>query len=312
MIDVEHLTKRYGPRSAVEDISFRVEQGEVVGFLGPNGAGKSTTLRMLTGFLAPTSGRVRIDGIDMFEDPIAAKARIGYMPEAAPLYLEMRVSEYLSYRAELKGVPSARVASRIEACVAEADVKAVADRIIGQLSKGTRQRVALADALIADPPVLVLDEPTAGLDPNQIRHVRDLIKSYAGRKTILLSTHILPEVEASCSRVVIVHRGRVLREGKPSEIRMQRGVGRAVLVRARASRDELVSAFEGLEVEVTTERDGLVEAHVRGDGEDLAEKVFAKAVSGKLVLSELRPIEGASLEDVFSDLTTEDAPKETP
>lgn len=219
VIVVEHLTKRFGARLAVDDLSFRVDVGEVVGFLGPNGAGKSTTLRMLTGYLAPSEGSIRVANVDALATPVAARRHVGYMPEACPLYPEMRVGEYLRYRAELKGVSRRALKGRVGAALEQAMVRDAEDRIIGQLSKGYRQRVGLADALVADPPLLVLDEPTAGLDPNQIRQVRELIAELSRQKTVLLSTHILPEVEAVCDRVLIIHRGKLIREGTPAVLR---------------------------------------------------------------------------------------------
>lgn len=206
MIEVDALSKRYGSRLAVNDVSFRVERGEIVGFLGPNGAGKTTTLRMLTGYLAPTGGKIQIDGIDAVSDSIRARARLGYMPEGVPLYREMRVYEYLHHRASLKRVPEVRAAvARALELAGVADAK---NRIIGQLSKGYRQRVSLAEALIADPPLLVLDEPTSGLDPNQVRQFRELVRGFGGTKTVFLSTHILSEVQAVCDRVIIIREGR--------------------------------------------------------------------------------------------------------
>jgi ABC-2 type transport system ATP-binding protein len=311
VIEVEHLSKSYGTHRAVDDLSFSVDKGEVVGFLGPNGAGKSTTLRMLTGFLPPTAGRIRIDGLDMLSAPVEAKKRIGYMPEACPLYGEMRVDEYLRYRAELKGVPSRSIAGRVGAALEMASVKEVAGRIIGQLSKGTRQRVGLADALVADPPLLVLDEPTAGLDPNQIRSVRDVIKSLAGQKTVLLSTHILPEVEASCGRVVIIHRGKLVREGAPDQIRSM-GPGSSVMLVSKSDETALLAALraiEGvLEVVVRDRVDGTLRCEVRAGNDDgagdLSERVFSAIAKAGLTLRELRETKGASLEDVFSALTT--------
>jgi ABC-2 type transport system ATP-binding protein len=219
VIEVQHLTKRYGDRTAVNDLSFSVARGEVVGFLGPNGAGKSTTLRMLTGFLEPSAGEVRIAGFDARTQPLQVKRSIGYMPEAVPLYLEMRVVEYLRYRAELKGVARKEIARNVDRALELASVADVKTRIIGQLSKGYRQRVGIADALVSDPPLLILDEPTAGLDPNQIRQVRDLIRGLSSEKTVLLSTHILPEVEAICGRVIILDKGRLVSTGRPEELR---------------------------------------------------------------------------------------------
>ncbi len=316
MIVVEHLTKRYGPRPAVQDVSFSVNKGEIVGFLGPNGAGKSTTLRMLTGFLAPTMGAIRIDGIDALDRPIEAKKRIGYMPEAAPLYPEMRVREYLRYRAELKGVARRLIGESVERALQQASVMEAGDRIIGQLSKGTRQRVGLADALVADPPILVLDEPTAGLDPNQIRQVRSLVRSLAGQKTVLVSTHILPEVEATCDRVVIIHRGRVVREGTTNELR--RALGDTILVvDGRAKEGDALGRFrdvlediEGAELlSIEAMGDTLVRARLRASDspEDMtAERVFAAVAKADLVLRALHPESGGSLEEVFSRLTMDE------
>ena len=206
MIEVEALSRRYGSRLAVNDVSFRVERGEIVGFLGPNGAGKTTTLRMLTGYLAPTSGSIWIDGVDAVGDSIRARHRLGYLPEGVPLYREMRVHEYLRHRAALKGVPD--ITRAVERSLELAGVTDARQRIVGQLSKGYRQRVGLAEALVADPPILILDEPTSGLDPNQVRQFRELVQSFRANKTVLLSTHILSEVEAVCDRLIVIHRGR--------------------------------------------------------------------------------------------------------
>lgn len=199
----------------MNEVSFRVEPGEIVGFLGPNGAGKTTTLRMLTGYLAPTSGEVRIDGIDAVRDSIEARARLGYMPEGVPLYREMRVYEYLRHRAALKSVDD--VADALDRSLELAGVADARTRIIGQLSKGYRQRVGLAEALIADPKILILDEPTSGLDPNQVRQFRELVRSFAGDKTVLLSTHILSEVEAVCDRVIIIREGEKVADLVPGD-----------------------------------------------------------------------------------------------
>jgi ABC-2 type transport system ATP-binding protein len=199
----------------VNDVSFRVERGEIVGFLGPNGAGKTTTLRMLTGYLAPTSGQVHIDGIDALRSSIEARARLGYMPEGVPLYREMRVYEYLRHRAALKGVDG--IAEAVDRSLERAGVSDARRRIIGQLSKGYRQRVGLAESLLADPPILILDEPTSGLDPNQVRQFRDLVRSFARKKTVLLSTHILSEVEAVCDRVIIIREGEKVADLAPRD-----------------------------------------------------------------------------------------------
>ena len=215
MIEVKGLSRLYGSRLAVNDVSFRVEPGEIVGFLGPNGAGKSTTLRMLTGYLAPSSGEIRIDGIDAVRSSIQARQRMGYMPEGVPLYSEMRVQEYLRHRGRMKSVP--KLTAAVDHCLERAGVADARSRIIGQLSKGYRQRVGLAEALIADPPILILDEPTSGLDPNQVRQFRELVRSFGGKKTVLLSTHILSEVEAVCDRVIIIREGQKVADLVPGD-----------------------------------------------------------------------------------------------
>src|SRR5215212_8179545 len=209
MIKVENLTKRYAGQTAIDNLTFEVGRGEIMGFLGPNGAGKSTTMRILSSFMPPTSGRASIAGFDIFEQSLQARAHLGYMPENVPLYNDMRVTEYLNYRAALKGVPHRRIPERVGDVKELCGVKDVEKKLIGTLSKGYRQRVGLADALLHEPDLLILDEPTIGLDPNQIRQVRELIKNLGKQHTILLSTHILPEVEMTCSRVVIIHKGQI-------------------------------------------------------------------------------------------------------
>lgn len=219
MIKVENLTKSYGAVKAVEGISFEVEKGEIVGFLGPNGAGKSTTMRMLSGYLPPTSGRAEIAGYDIFKDSLRAREHIGYMPEHVPLPQDMRVTEYLRFRAALKGVPGRRINERLNDVLDLCSLKDVQRKLIGFLSKGYRQRVGLADAMIHEPELLILDEPTIGLDPNQIRQVRDLIKNLRRHHTILISTHILPEVEMTCSRVLIINKGKIEAMDTPENLR---------------------------------------------------------------------------------------------
>src|SRR5580700_4612749 len=226
MIKVENLTKRYAGHTAIKDLSFEVGKGEIMGFLGPNGAGKTTTMRILASFLPPTSGRASIAGFDVFHESLQARARLGYMPENVPLYNDKRVTEYLNYRAALKGVPHRRIPERVGDVKELCGVKDVEKKLIRTLSKGYRQRVGLADALLHEPDLLILDEPTIGLDPNQIRQVRELIKNLGKHHTILLSTHILPEVEATCSRVIIINRGRIEASDTPDNLRRQlRGAG---------------------------------------------------------------------------------------
>ena len=219
MIAVEHLTKYYGEYPAVRDVSFEVPRGHVVGFLGPNGAGKSTTMRILAGFLTATSGRASINGFDVFSDPIQARRRIGYMPESCPLYPELRVEEHLRFRAGLKGLGWGTRRKRIDYVLDRCWLKDVRRQLIGTLSKGYRQRVGLADALLADPPVLILDEPTAGLDPTQIRETRKLIRELGAQHTMLLSTHILSEVEMTCDTVITIDKGQVAEHGTLADVR---------------------------------------------------------------------------------------------
>ncbi|MFO0844521.1 MAG: ATP-binding cassette domain-containing protein [Gemmataceae bacterium] len=222
MIHVSNLTKYYGDYVAIRDVSFDVEQGQVVGFLGPNGAGKSTTMRILAGYLAATSGRATIAGLDVFWDPVGVRRKIGYLPESCPLYPDMRVVEYLTYRGGIKGLHGRACRAAVERVVDRCWLKDVRRQLIGTLSKGYRQRVGLADALLHDPPVLILDEPTAGLDPSQIRETRGLIRDLGEQHTVLLSTHILSEVEMTCDRAIIINRGRVAAAGRLDEPRPQR------------------------------------------------------------------------------------------
>ena len=218
MIEVQHVTKRYGPVAAVNDVSFRVEAGQILGFLGPNGAGKTTTMRVLTGYLPPTEGTATIAGFDVIEEPIEAKRRTGYLPETPPLYPDMTVREYLTFVARINGLSASQRRPRIDEVMERTSVGDMADRHCGKLSKGYRQRVGLAQAILHNPDVLVLDEPTAGLDPKQIIETRELIKELAGDHTIILSTHILPEVAQTCERVVIINEGRVVAEDSPDNL----------------------------------------------------------------------------------------------
>ena len=218
MIQGEHLTKRYAGHTAVDDLSFHVEKGEIVGFLGPNGAGKSTTMRILSCFLPATSGTARVAGHDVFTESLQVRQSLGYLPENVPLYTEMRVTEYLNHRAALKGLSGRRLKERVGVVKEMTDIKPFEHKIIGKLSKGQRQRVGLAESMVHEPELLILDEPTIGLDPNQIRQARELIKSLGERHTFLLSTHILPEVEMTCSRVIIINRGRIVASDTPANL----------------------------------------------------------------------------------------------
>jgi ABC-2 type transport system ATP-binding protein len=239
LIDVRGLGRSYGSLVAVKDISFSVGRGEIVGFLGPNGAGKSTTLRMIVGYLGPSTGSVRVNGFDVVEQPLLARKAMGYMPETAPLYPEMRVHEYLVFRARLKAILPPEQRGHIDQVVQKAGVGEVLRALIGTLSRGYRQRVALADALLGNPPLLILDEPTAGLDPNQIHSVRDVIRQLGASHTVLLSTHILSEVESTCTRALVIDRGVLVAQGSIAELRRRRGNQRAIVTLAGARQHAL-------------------------------------------------------------------------
>src|ERR1051325_1934003 len=305
MIKVENLTKRYAGHAAVQDLNFEVSQGEIMGFLGPNGAGKTTTMRILAGFMPATSGRASIAGFDVFSQSLQARAHLGYMPENVPLYSDMRVTEYLNYRAALKAVPHRRISERVGDVKELCGLKNVERKLIGTLSKGYRQRVGLADALVAEPDLLILDEPTIGLDPNQIRQVRELIKNLGRQHTILLSTHILPEVEMTCSRVIIVHKGRIEACDTPDnllgKIRQAGGVQLEAKIGNDNGEDEL-KKIPGVRDVVTEGADDwkrfslLVES-----GDDVREEVFRLAVERRWAVRELTQRRG-TLEDVFVEL----------
>ena len=300
MIHVSNLTKYYGDYAAIRDVSFEVPNGKIVGFLGPNGAGKTTTLRILAGYLTATSGQATIDGLDVFWQPVEVRRRIGYMPENCPLYPEMRVTEYLRFRAGIKGLHGRRCRQRLDYVLKRCWLTDVRRQLIGTLSKGYRQRVGLADALLADPPVLILDEPTAGLDPSQIRASRELIRELGKEHTILLSTHILPEVEMTCDSVIIIHRGRVVASSSLAELARAAGAQTVIVVEADGpvatepvrqlagvSRLESETIPNGTRLRITTP----------GAGE-LTPRLCDLAMKQGWKLRELRP-QRQSLEDMF-------------
>jgi len=308
VIEARRISKSYGSVKAVDDVSFRVDKGEIVGFLGPNGAGKSTTLRILAGFLGPSSGSVRIDGRDLTDDPVSSRARIGYMPETSPLYPEMRVGEYLTFRAELKLVARRVRRDAVRRALAEARIEDVEDVMIGHLSKGYRQRVGLADALVASPPILILDEPTAGLDPNQIREVRDLVRALGEERAVLVSTHILSEVEATCSRALVIARGKLVAQGSIEEIRaLRRGGGVRVMIRgdAEAAAEAAGKVAGVLRVEREAQGGATVLAiELAKDAEvgEATEEIVRALCAAGAGVREVAP-RVASLEQVFSALT---------
>jgi ABC-2 type transport system ATP-binding protein len=308
MIEVQSLTKRYATQAAVSDVTFSVARGEIVGFLGPNGAGKTTTMRVLTGFLSPSEGTARIAGYDIVRQSRQARASLGYLPESAALYPEMRVREYLTYRARLEGLTGADVRSRVDEAVGRCLLDEVADRKVENLSRGYRQRTALAGALVHEPPVLILDEPTVGLDPAQIIKIREMIRSLGRERAVLLSTHILPEVDAVCDRVLIIDRGRIVAEGTPQELR-RRQAGSPVVhaaFRGGVAAGEAVRTLPGVVAVEETAGDGETRLRVEcAEGTDLVEEIFHVAVARGWVLRELTR-EALSLEDVFVRLTRHD------
>ena len=310
MIEVEGLTKRFVDKDVVSDVSFFVPEGEVLGFLGPNGAGKTTTMRMITGFLAATAGKVRVAGLDVEREPLAVRARIGYLPENVALYPEMRVDEYLRYRAAVEGVPRGDVRSRAEAVTERCMVADVRHQVIGTLSKGYRQRVGLAGALIHRPPVLILDEPTVGLDPRQIVKIRELITELGRDHTVILSTHILPEVEQVCRRVLIIDGGKIVADGTPDQLRTGLSGNAELRVQLEAPEAEAREALAGLPgaAGVRSDGNGRFRLAVEG-GSELRREVFALAVNRGWVLLELAQTM-PSLEDVFLRLTTRDIARE--
>jgi ABC-2 type transport system ATP-binding protein len=311
MIEVQHLTKRYGPITAVDDISFRVEKGAILGFLGPNGAGKTTTMRVLTGYMPPTEGRAVVAGLDVFAQPIAAKRRIGYLPETPPLYPEMTVREYLTFVANIKIGKQSKSdrAMRVDHVMKRVHVDDMANRHCAKLSKGYRQRVGLAQALIHDPEVLILDEPTAGLDPKQIIETRELIRTLAGDHTIILSTHILPEVAQTCQRVVIINKGRVVAEDTPENLTHQLAGAASLYVQVDADGDagDVLSAIPGVQQVTVADRQGPRVGYEieSAPNRDVRREVARVIVDRGWGLLELRPMR-MSLEEIFLQLTTEE------
>ena len=316
MIEVQHLTKRYGRVTAVNDVSFRVERGEILGFLGPNGAGKTTTMRILTGYMPATEGNAIVAGFDVFDQPIEAKRRTGYLPETPPLYPDMSVSEYLDFVAKIKGVASAERRARVQYVMGRTRIADMANRLCGKLSKGYKQRVGLASALIHNPDVLILDEPTAGLDPKQIIETRELIKELAGDHTIILSTHILPEVAQTCQRVVIINKGHVVAIDTPDNLTARLRGSETMYLQVDAGGADPAASL-GLVPGVTRvveadRRDGMIGYEVDSESGRDVRRDLARAVIGSgWGLLEMRPMR-MSLEDVFLSLTTEEVPTPAP
>jgi ABC-2 type transport system ATP-binding protein len=310
MIQVENLSKTYAGFRAVQGISFQVAKGEIVGFLGPNGAGKSTTMKVLAGYLPPTDGRIRIAGYDVVTESLQVRQRIGYMPENVPLYTDMRVTEFLRFRAELKKVARRKIKERVDLVEQRCSLKEVENKIIGTLSKGYRQRVGLADAMVHDPDLLILDEPTIGLDPNQIRAVRDLIKELGQHHTILLSTHILSEVELTCNRVLVINHGKIEASDTPANLtKLVRGGG-SILLEVKAPAADVIAKIEALpsvedcEVNLPSEGEWTTARVFGKPGIDIREDVFSVVRANNWSLRELSRIR-ATLEEAFVELTQE-------
>ncbi len=304
MIEVKGLTKDYGSRRAIDGLNFSIAKGDVVGFLGPNGAGKSTTMKIITGFMAPSSGSAAVAGFDVFENPLEVKKHIGYLPETPPVYSDMYVRDYLRYVAALKQVPKDKLESLVNRAIEKTHLGDVQGRLIHHLSKGFKQRVGIAQAIVSDPEVLILDEPTVGLDPKQVAEIRDLIKTLKGQHTIILSTHILPEVQATCEKIIIINKGRIVAQDSIARLAtMEKGQSR-LHVRLRKDVVDLASVLTDIRevVHVSQEASGREwKIDVQG-GDEIVEAVSARLVSQGLGLLELSPTK-LDLEDVFLKLT---------
>ncbi len=311
MIDVQHLTKHYGQVAALNDISFSIQKGEIVAFLGPNGAGKTTTMRLLTGFMPPTSGSVHIAGFDCLEEPWEVKKHIGYLPETPPLYLELTVTEYLTFVGRIKRLGPEQLHERMKLIINQTGLTEVQSRVIGHLSRGYRQRVGLAQALIHNPPVLILDEPTTGLDPNQIIEIRDLIKSLAGSHTIILSTHLLAEATAICQKVIIIHKGHIVAIDTPEQLGTKLRQSAILNLTVKQADPGLLDALGKISgvIDVSqglTANTYIIETHI---GKDVREELINLVVTQGAGLLELST-QAVSLEDVFKMLTRSNKPTE--
>jgi ABC-2 type transport system ATP-binding protein len=303
MIEVRNLTKNYGTRRAIDSLNFSVNKGEVVGFLGPNGAGKSTTMKIITGFMAPSSGQALIAGHDVFENPLEVKRRIGYLPENPPVYGDMFVKEYLEFVADLKGVDKEKVPGLVKKAIEKTNLGQVQTRLIQNLSKGFRQRVGIAQALVSDPEVLILDEPTVGLDPKQVAEIRDLIKELRGHHTIILSTHILPEVEATCERIIIINQGKIVAQESLSNIGAVNKGSRQVTFKVRRDIDTLVSRLSVVNGVIKCFKGATpssVVVEISGQ-DDMVEQLAKEVTQSGAGLLEMQSM--AQLEDVFIKLT---------
>ena len=312
MIEVENLVKKYGNHTAVDNLSFEVKKGQIYGFLGPNGAGKSTTMNIMTGYLAATQGSVKIDGHDILKEPEEAKKRIGYLPEIPPLYPDMTVKEYLTFVAELKKLPRNKRQEQVAEVLHKTMTEDVSERLIKNLSKGYRQRVGLAQAMLGDPEVIILDEPTVGLDPKQIIEIRDLIKSLGENHTIILSSHILSEVSAVCDHIMIISKGKLIASDSPEGLTALMSGGECLELTVLGTREKLEKVFEEMKLtqEITyedTKEKGCIRAKLQlQEQEDIRTELFYKLAEAQLPIMELHRLE-KSLEDIFLELTDTEA-----
>jgi ABC-2 type transport system ATP-binding protein len=304
VIEVRDLTKFYGENRAIENLNFTVNKGEVVGFLGPNGAGKSTTMKIITGFMAPSSGSAKVAGFDVFENPIEVKKRIGYLPETPPVYGDMFVTEYLRFVAALKGVEKNEIENNVKSAIEKTNLGSVQSRLIHNLSKGFRQRVGIAQAIVSNPQVLILDEPTVGLDPKQVAEIRDLIKSLRGHHTIILSTHILPEVQASCERIVIINKGKIVAEDTLENLSQRQSGVRRINLRVRKSSEEVSKTLSNIGGVIavkpsTSSHDWSIDTK---DNDEIVENIAREVMSRGYGLLEISSAK-VDLEDIFLKLT---------
>lgn len=316
MIEVEHLTKRYGSHLAVDDLSFTIEDGKIYGFLGPNGAGKSTTMNIITGCLAATSGTVKIDGFDVFEEPLEAKRCVGYLPEMPPVYPDMTVRDYLDFVAQAKKIPAKNRKAQIEQAIEKTGLEDVKNRLIKNLSKGYRQRVGLAQAILGDPKLIILDEPTVGLDPKQIIEIRDLIKELGKEHTVLLSSHIMQEISAVCDTILILSKGKLVAAGTPESLEMRAQNGNVLEVVVRGGEKDVRKTLDGIEnaqlesvQALETEGETKVTVTCEHDA-DVREAVFYRLADAHLPILEMHT-QKMSLEDVFLELTQSDPAEDT-
>lgn len=303
MIEVRDLCKNYGDRRAIDRLNFNVKKGEVVGFLGPNGAGKSTTMKIITGFMAPTSGEVKVNGFDVFEDPIEVKQRIGYLPETPPVYGEMYVKDYLTFVAKLRRTPKDKIEAYVKDALEKTNLGHVQNRLIQNLSKGFRQRVGLAQALVSKPDILILDEPTVGLDPKQMSEIRQLILNLRGEHTIILSTHILPEVQAVCERIIIINDGRIVAQDSLEGLSQRMTVGHHLAIKVRRGAAELAAVIKSIPGVRNVKTEGLTLLVDIEGAEDLMENIAAQVVNKGAGLLEFKTMD-MGLEDIFIKLTT--------